>query len=66
MQGHHAKVPLEVHSEKGGNSQTIKIDRLWKIGFSLESFEDGKFWVYEKEAGEESEKALSHAVLAGL
>ena len=26
----------------------ITIEKLRKAGFSLETFEDGKFWVYEK------------------
>lgn len=34
----------------------MKIEKLRKAGFSLETFEDGKFWVYEP--GEEMGKVL--------
>ena len=36
-----------------------KIEALRKAGFSLETFEDGKFWVCERKPGEESEKSLA-------
>lgn len=36
-----------------------KIEVLRKARFSLETFEDGKFWVCERKPGEESEKSLA-------
>ena len=33
-------------------------ERLIKAGFQLESFEDGAFWVLEKEAGAEADRLL--------
>ena len=36
-----------------------KIEVLRKARFSLETFEDGKFWVYERKPGEASEKSLA-------
>lgn len=36
----------------------ITIEKLRQAGFSLETFEDGKFWVYESGPGKESEKEL--------
>lgn len=33
-------------------------EKLSRAGFQLESFEDGRFWVYEREAGEEADRLL--------
>ena len=37
----------------------ITIEKLRKAGFSLETFEDGKFWVYEKAPGENTSSLLA-------
>lgn len=33
-------------------------EKLSRAGFQLESCEDGHFWVYEREAGEEADRLL--------
>lgn len=36
----------------------VSKEKLARAGFQLESCEDGHFWVYEREAGEEAERLL--------
>lgn len=37
----------------------MSIEKLQRAGFSLENFEDGRFWVYEREAGVDSARLLA-------
>lgn len=36
----------------------VSTDKLTRAGFQLESCEDGRFWVYQREAGEDADRLL--------
>ena len=36
----------------------VSTEKLTRAGFQLESCEDGHFWVYEREAGEDADRLL--------